>query len=579
MDERSSMVSFPRIRAGWALLGSRAALSWPVPVLAVAFGLIGPLTIDRQRVGGPFVGWLVVALIAQAVLIGVVLACRPLAGRGPWITVLVLAVASACRGLTIAWCAWQLGLTDAPEFGYRVGPAAVAQFGVLIAMALAVSGYARHKSVAAELAAKRAAVAELTVTLRERLDAIRRDLAREVHESIDPLVADLDRELERLEREGDAAHAVDSIRRVVDHDLRPLSHRLADPAVTAHALATAAVTPVLPQVPLPDRLSLHRLIEPTSIGMLAAIVSSSQSQRTPNVLAAFLFPILTGFLTAGLVAGVRIAIGRWTPRLWVGVAVTGLISGVSLSLALGIERSVGLPVPPFVGTAATLVGIIIGVLTAIFIAVDARRLATEQQLRESIDELEELASILRQHAFAARRRLGQILHGSVQGSLYAAAMRLAAERRPTSEDIRIVRADIVSAMARLDEPESSQVLIVDTLTDIAELWDGTCTVRWTLDHRTVRLLAVSPTTAMSVAEIARECVTNAIKHGRATEVWVTITRSGDRVVLSTLDNGTSTAGGESGLGTRLLDETCAVWRREQTDGGTRVTAELAMVRD
>lgn len=579
MNGHRSTAWTDRVRSGWQLLGTRAALSWPVPVLAVAFGLIGPLTIDRQRVGGPLVGWLIVALIGQAVLIGIVLMCRPLAGRRPWVTVTVLGVAAVGRGLALAWSAWVLGLTDAPEFGYRVGPAALAQCGVLIAMALAVSTYARHKSVAGDLAAKRAEVAALTVSLRERLDGIQGDLAREVHESIDPLVADLDRELERLEREGDAVQAVDSIRRLVDDDLRPLSHRLADPMPMPGVNASIATDRPLPRVPLPDRLALHRLVEPIAIGVLVCIVASSQSLRTPNVMAALLFPILTGFLTAGLVAGVRLAIGRWTPRLWIGVVVTAVISGVSMSLALGIERSVDLPVPRFVGTAAALAGLVIGAVTAIFIAVDARRSATEHQLRESIEELEELASILRQHAFAARRHLGQILHGSVRSSLYAAAMRLAAERHPTAEVIRSVRSDIVSAMARLDEPKPAHVLIVDTLADIAELWDGTCTVHWTLDHRTVRLLAVSPTTAMSVAEIARECVTNAIKHGRATEVWVTITRSGDRVVLSTLDNGIGGVGGHAGLGTRLLDETCAAWRRERTDGGTRVTAELAMVRD
>ena len=566
-----------RLTSLWALLASPAAITWPVPVLATAFGLIGPLTIDRQRVGGSVGAWLLVALVAQLVLVGIVVACRPLGGRSSWLTVVVLAVASVGRGVALALGAWMAGLTATPEFGYRIGPAAIATFGVLIAFALAVSSYHRHRAVAADLAARQHAVAELTGSLRERLDAVQHDLTDEVHRSLDPLIADLDRQLESLEREGDAGAALGSIRALVDDDLRPLSHRLAEPIAVEIVAGPVVRGARTPRVPLPSRLRLSRLLDPAAMGILAGIVSSSQSLRTPNVATAIAFPILTGLLTAAGTAIARLVLGRWDPRLWLGVLVTALVGGASLSLALVIQRSIGLAVPAFVQSAGALVGIVVGVITAVFVAVDARRTATEEDLRASIASLESLAGVLRQHAFAARRHLSSLLHGTIQSTLHAAAMRLAAPGTPTPMLLREVRADIVTAVARLDEPHEAPVRIIDMLSDIAELWDGTCTVRWTLDHQTVHVLSTSASLAMSAAEITRECVTNAIKHGGATEVWITIARSGDRVVLSALDNGSGIVDGTPGLGSRLLDESCAVWRRESTSDGTQVTAELVVM--
>ena len=566
-----------RARSNWALLGSPAALSWPVPVLATAFCIIGPLTIDRQRIGGPISSWLLSALIAQTVLIAIVLGCRPIVGRSPWRTMLVLAVASIGRGVALALSAWMLGLTASPEFGYRVGPAAVATFGVLVALALAVSSYQRHRAVAAELAAKQAGVLDLTNALLRRREEAQLELTEEVHLSIDPLIADIDRQLNLLAQGGDASPALETIRRLVDDELRPLSHRLAEPIPVVLPPAASISAMGATRIPLPRQLPLRRLVDPFAIGILAGIVSSSQSLRTPNLATAIAFPALTGLLAAGFAAVVALAIGRWQPRLWLGVAITALIGGAGLSLALVIQQSIGVPVPPFVQSAGVFVGIVIGVVTALFLAVDARRSATETELRESIVALEDLAGVLRQHEHAARRHLSHLLHGTIQGTLHSAAIRLASQTAWSPELIGEIRADIDAAMSQLDDPRMTAVRIIDTFTDIAELWDGTCTVHWTLDHQTLHLVVMSPSTAISAVDITRECVTNAIKHGRATEVWITIARSGDRVIISALDNGTSSASGAPGLGSRLLDAACATWRREPSDSGTRVTAELAVV--
>jgi hypothetical protein len=255
-----------------------------------------------------------------------------------------------------------------------------------------------------------------------------------------------------------------------------------------------------------------------------------------------------------------------------------LVSSIALVSTLLVLRSINWPVPEHIRLAAVVMGGVVGGMVAFYAVVTARREATEDELRSSVEGLQATLSELRQHEFVTRRELGLILHGTVQSALHAAVMRLAAHPAPDTALLSEIRRDISAATARLDAPQGSDALLVDTLADIAELWDGTCTVRWTLDHQTLRLLVESPAAAASVAEITRECVANAIRHGQATEVWITIARSGDRVVVTSLDNGPASTDWSPGMGTRLLDELTMWWTHETADPGTRVQAVVVVSR-
>jgi signal transduction histidine kinase len=203
-------------------------------------------------------------------------------------------------------------------------------------------------------------------------------------------------------------------------------------------------------------------------------------------------------------------------------------------------------------------------------------LSIEQDLQISVDELQVKLSILQQHEFVTRKELSYILHGSVQSALHVAAMRLASDIEPDANLLSTIRRDIEIAMARLETPASVDALLIDTLSDIVELWDGTCSVKWTLDHQTIRRLVDSPVAASCIAEITRECIGNAIRHGQATELWITITTQADRVTLTTIDNGTVETDWKPGLGSRMMNEMCLSWSHSKEPQGTRVTAEIAI---
>lgn len=565
----------------WARLGDPAARSVVVALLYLPISLAGPLLVDRDRLSGGVGLWLLIGLAGELAVLVVFAGCRVVPGPRrscrACVTLVVIVAALLARAAVIAWLPWQQGLTPQPEWGYRVAAALVTQVGLLVVLSLTVSAYAYHRALATELAGQRAELLEARRSLAERVTHLRAQLADEVHRTIDPLIAELDERLAKAARAGDATQAQGAVREVVDESLRPLSHRLTEPSALSPVVHSAPVARP-GRLPLPSHVSVRQLIHPGTVGLLVALMAGSQGIRELSIGGAVMFTVAMGVGVALVLAVIRAPLGRWSPPTRLGIAVTMVVSSIALTGTLVTLRVIDWPVPEHIRLAAVVMGAVVGGIVAFYSVVTSRREVMESDLRASIEDLEVTLSALRQYEFVTRRELGVILHGSVQSALHAASMRLAAHPHPDDVLLAQIRSDIAQAIGRLDSPGSPDVLLVDTLSDIAELWNGTCAVRWTVDHRTVRLMVESPTASASVAEITRECVANAIRHGGATDVWITIGSTGDRIVVTALDNGTRITDWRPGLGTLLMDELCLAWTHEPAHPGTRLTAEVVMDR-
>ena len=568
------------VRTVWRLLGSPAAVSWKLGWWYLPFGLVGPLLIDRSRLGGSVLAWLAVALAGQAVLMLAFamlggLPARVRDGARPLANIAVMCAALALRGLTLAALADAAGLTQGSELRYRVGPALIAQLGMLVTLGVVASAYDGHRRLAAELDAQRRQLADIDASMRERIEETSRLLTERVRESVDPLIARLDVQLVRIRDGSSSTEVAHAINRLVDDELRPFSHRLA--AEASQVPPRVPVAARSRRIPLPSTLRAAETIQPLTLGVIVALLSLSQSLRAFSLPTALLFPVLTGAIVFMVLWSIRQLLLERSLPLTVMFLGLSVVTGAAFWLAIEIQTALRLPVPGAVTWAGFAVGAILGASACMYAAVTGRLEATRSELEESIHALDHARGVLRQHEFLTRRRLSYVLHGSLQSALHAAAIRLASDPNPNAELIADVRRDIESAMAKLDITEPSAVLIVDTLSDIAELWDGSCTVRWTLDHRTLRTLTISPAAAVSVLEITRECVSNAIRHGGATEVWVTIAGAGDHVIVTALDNGSGlSAGMRAGLGTAMLDQLSSGWTRRREDSGTRVDVRVPL---
>lgn len=565
----------------WQRLGESAALSPKVAWCYFPLGLIGPVLLEPNRLGGGIGSWLLVGLVGQAAIFltlwisRLVIHQRMESQSRPIANLAAILIAIGLRGVSIAWVAQVLALTDNFDLTYRLSAGLFTQTGLLVAVAVIVSSFSFHQHLAVKLWKQQDQLRQLTSSMQERLAGMRSELVVQVHHTIDPLIQEIDRGLDEVAAGGDPAAIRDSIREIVDEQLRPLSRRLESKEDSDVELPASMSTPLSTWIPLPSNPHFSLLIRPLSASFFIALLAASPGLIVNGVIGALVYPLVAFILTAPILLAIRALIGSLKIPLWPGIFCVFVITA-AVAVVVKVFAAERILTFPNTSLLITVIGGgLTGTLAATFAIANERRLSTERDLRGSIDELQVKLSILRQHEFVTRKELSYILHGSVQSALHVAAMRLASPEDPDVNLLTAIRKDIQAATARLEAPASPDALLIDTLSDIAELWDGTCSVRWSMDHRIIRRLVDFPVAASCVAELTRECIGNATRHGNATEVWITITESKDRVTLTSLDNGTVETDWTPGMGSKMLNEMCLSWTHSVDPKGTRVTAELA----
>ena len=446
----------------------------------------------------------------------------------------------------------------------------------LIVMALVVGAYERHRRLAASLAARRTELDLTHRSMQTQLHEVHRAVVAHVHQLVDPFLVAIDRLVKRIDHGSDAAPIADAMRKIADEQLRPLSQRLLNSASGVSPDDFKPVSGELPALPLPSHLHMHVLISPLA-GLIVTILSFSQAMRLAADPAILLLPIISGLVPILVFAGARAVIGGWAPRLWLGIAVAGGIGVLGLVLSVTVEEALGLPVPEYLMYAAPLTGLLLGLSTATYAAVSYRRSETERELQGYIDALRTASSLLTQHLFIEQRNLSYVIHGSLQSALYAGSMRLLANPLPSQELVAAIRRDIALAAQKLDAHAVVAVRLEQTLYELSRMWSGECEVRWTMSERAELLLAAAPVTEASVGEIAREFITNAIRHGKATTVMVRIVVEQGCVQVTCDDDGRGVSASASrGVGSRMLDELCIRWDRTRDGLHTSVTADVAI---
>ena len=100
--------------------------------------------------------------------------------------------------------------------------------------------------------------------------------------------------------------------------------------------------------------------------------------------------------------------------------------------------------------------------------------------------------------------------------------------------------------------------------------------RWSVSDDALLLLHADPGLTAASAEVVREGVGNAVRHGGAEHIDVSVTCDGDGLLqVHVADDGTRREGaGEPGLGSRMLDEVAFRWDREMGPQGTVLSASL-----
>jgi signal transduction histidine kinase len=589
----------------------------------------------QPRSAAPLTARLQAALLTVAVL-GLVLVL----GRWTWLrtrfaqrhaSVSVVSVALAVQaGLTVGRRTVGPSDVDAPP-GYALDEF-VFLLGATLVVLLLLSALHRHRARTDELEATAARLRAALVVSTTGLVEERRRLATHVRELLE----------ERLGPTSirPALFTPERLRAIADDVLRPLSHQLAAGAElpgtrTGSAMRRARVAEVLRSLDAGPVLR-PRLLAATMLLLTFRFsitpVPSGPDVRPPDVSAAigdtgvitvdwtslieslglhaatFLIVLIGARIVARGLAAREVRSRRSGPavphasrlsRDWALTAATLVVLGLaSLALLRGVftVTAVG-TLPPL--TAGSLVGftaplLLNTVVTSLLPATDRALGATRERLAELNTDLAAAsarANALLEHE---RRLFARQLHASVQPAVNAASLMIERATRDGRVDPAVLAdaADMIEAsVERLLDAEDGRTSggaggeadLDARLAAIAATWEGLVDVHVDLDVSVRAHLSGDPVARATLCDVIAEACANAVIHGSAGRIDVTVRPDGEgradgaltAVELRVADDGRAPAARQGqGLGSRILTASSTHWTLEHRDDGTTLAAVL-----
>ena len=570
-------------------IGGPFALSTPVIITAWVVFILGTLSVDVLDGDAVTIPSLVIGTLSASVGAAFAFAARfwmPVRNRPArtWLAIATFMATGAVRVLCTGGLTSLAGLELDPSAGDRLFPSAVQCAVVMGAVAMIVDRSAEHRVLYEVLLNERQRLLLLRESFEESIALARIDLEREVHDVLDPTIAQI-RELLRVLGESgaqDLGAASELLSSAVAGVVRPLSHALIaqrdDASVGAMTIRVEPEpTPGLPRtVDVPDSIRPGWVVG-VNLALLAATVPILGVQYVALLLAIPFTPLMWAALAA-----VRYWWPRRRPKLPLGwalmalLAVYTLTSGVLFWAQVVVTSVAGWSFSGHLWPWMTR-NILVGMIVSVVFIVDRRRRDDESDLALVNAELAMVVARRRTELWSTRRKMSYVLHGSVQSSLVSAAVALA---QPGVDVTRIdsLRTSIDEAVMSIDLVDAQATSIELALAQIVSLWGFACHVDVSIDASTVRILDRDPAAATAVGEIVREGVSNAVRHGHAASIAVEIHPLDDGLLRVRVDDdGAGLVGDLSpGLGSLMLDEVTFRWSRAPLGTGSRLEALLAL---
>jgi signal transduction histidine kinase len=567
------------ISMAWHRLGERSSTSALVAWIYAPFGLMVALTLDRVIFGGSPWVWLGIAGVGQLVIVVVLPPLGWLLHRFASVrfwslgTLFIFILATGARGLVMDLTVSELAVPSTGDWTHWLVSDVITQVGFLVVIAYRVSVRKEHSRMMRVLEGERREFARLDLGLSQKLIELDERLAIQMGLTVEPRLRDIDSELDSVAVGGDPEHLIKSLQKLVDGEIRPMSQYLSEPVKLPPFTAIPATKGEVERTSLPSTIIFSKMIWPLPAAVIVSLFTFGQVDWLATLLAALIYAPLLGVIIWLTLKIARRLLGERQVRLWWGVLLTIVLNAAVVAMGAGIVIALGSPTPPAVLVRSLLGGALMGVLSAAATVTDVHENRGEEILRRQIESLIAAINLSRQRLWVARRRLGYALHGSLQAALHVAAMRLSDHRIPNEEVVSSIRADIGAAVSKIKSGavESSDFIL--GCQDLAGIWEGTCVITWQVTPEATAGLNSSPTASECALEVVVEAVQNSIRHGKATEVVVSITTTGDRLNVDVTDNGTA-IDGVAGLGSRMMDELCVRWARVALGSGTQLSAEL-----
>ena len=566
----------------WYLLGLRSSLGFRLALLFLFPGSLSPIFIDHAEYGGTYLLWAGLILLAHSGFSTTILiAGRLIHGNRkneshPIATLIAFACAQSVRGSILGYSTVFLGFTDDPKLAFRILSGGIFITTVLSVIAISIAIFDQHSNLVRNLEDKTSELSQLRISMDTRLQEAAKNLREYAQKVVTPRIDQIDQLLVALKSGGNKDVAVHEMQEYVETELRPFSHQIAhDKSLQAIDLHVDASKK---NFELPKTINLSQSMRPYITTLLFFITYAAAAQRTMTFVEALPFNVITtALLITYFVTFKKIFANKEIPLA------AGLIVGASVFATVGplillIESYLPIEIPQHISGATVFVGLIYGFANLGYTILTSQRTKLISELTTTIENLESTISLLSQKEWISRRQVGYVMHGSLQSALNAAVLQLGSTSNPTPELIESVRGDIARALARVGFESGPSYSFEQAQQEISKIWAGTIETKWQVASDALEALRKNPATSECLAEVLREAVSNASKHGKATSVEIAVNIEDILLVVEAKDNGTSSNTGKTqGLGSELLDDVCSSWTLEpDPNSGMILTAKFAV---
>lgn len=571
------------MREIWFRLERTDAINWIVITVVAALNFVGSFVVTNSHAAGRellFVGCVVVSLL---VVISLLLIARywilPVVSAKvrPLVLLLTLEVTALARALIFDVLLVGLGLSPDDLLLSRIY---ASQFNIFVA-GLVVSSLV---SMARDFSESNARLVVALDELRVAQDDIELRLRDRRHALVSSIKAQLERSLSALTGKNVSSDA-QNLKSLIDDVVRPISHKLGR---EFEATRENSLMPVASTIKW-STVVTHALgtnpIHPLWLTIWTAFISLQVIALAAG--SNFLFPYLSAVAGFGLWFFFARVLWSCTSRKLTQVprAITFslliMATPVIVNYLLQLEFRL-----MFFNARVVIAGafyfFVMGWSLALVIAVSHLLRTTNKELVAATNQLRRQLIADNIGARHFEQAVSQVLHGPIQDAIAASLKRIQSlppDALPGNTEGEIIRHHVEGALELLDESPLRLYSVNNGVEELAQLWSGVVEIELTCDKQTFELLDQAQTTSSIVMEVIREAVSNAIRHGDASHIYVSITLCENKTDVSiTVKNNGSLIPVDftAGIGTKLLDDMTLSWSRNNESEGVLLTATVPL---
>jgi signal transduction histidine kinase len=566
-------------------LGRKQIWGWPLFWFALPIYFWLSLSFDVFLNNSWRIEWLVIAIVTflAAVLVAYALKSifvdRIFAQRGTWLAnVIIVSIVGALKNCLVGYLSLVFSLAQTVEWSFRIYGGAGLALGVLIAFVYVLGARVDHNAVMAELASTRAKLVALRSHAPNVLAAERDSLLKQTQDTLLPRLDEIQRS---LVSNSQRVAVVDELRDLVKEQVRPLSEQLSKAAANLGGITVAPTEIKRSHRFLQDKQQLKVLIRPAAMSV---------------------FLITGSWFTTFIILGMQAA--TWGLLYSAGTLVALAIAKALIPANLRVKPRNGILLLILIGflaanatywplrefshnfqqdmlllvVVANVLGNVIGF--AYSKSVDLDREEAVNQVTRDNNLLAREAALFEQQMWIARRNWSFVVHGTVQAALTAAITRLSATEPLEQYQIDLVKQDLARAADALSKTPETEVNLEVALANLATTWSGICEIKFEFSERASRSLQRDANARMCVNEICKEAVSNAVRHGEAKKIKISVDRSVDELlIIEAADDGRGSWGStKPGVGSRMFDDLTIDWSlsNNRSIGRTVLQARLPL---